>query len=170
MDPVHLLRYVIAPTLEHMAAHEPRMDNPASRALVLGTGLHESALKYLQQLGDGPAMGLYQMEPFTHDDLWLSYLRNRPDIERLFRGLVPGHLQIPPPATLLRTDLGYATAMCRLRYWVRPEALPPFEPAALARYHEVHYNTRLGAIGATLEVLEALKVFKLACEIVASDG
>ena len=45
-------------------------ESRAAENLILGTALQESNLRYLRQLGDGPARGVYQMEPATHDDIW----------------------------------------------------------------------------------------------------
>lgn len=55
---------IVRPTLEGIGAH-----NRAAENLVLGTGLQERDLHYLRQLNDGPARGIYQMEPTTHDDI-----------------------------------------------------------------------------------------------------
>jgi len=41
-------------------------------------------------------------------------------------------------------NLAYATAIARVIYWRRPEALPE-AAAGLAKYWKDHYNTHLGA-------------------------
>lgn len=54
--------YVVRPVLRVMSAwSQPAED------LVMGTAAQESRLTYLRQLGGGPALGLWQMEPATHD-------------------------------------------------------------------------------------------------------
>ena len=39
--------------------------SPAAEDLVLGTAAQESGLAYLRQIGGGPALGLWQIEPAT---------------------------------------------------------------------------------------------------------
>lgn len=42
--------------------------------LLLGTALVESNLEHLKQIGGGPALGFFQMEPETFDDIFYRYL------------------------------------------------------------------------------------------------
>ncbi|MFT9424981.1 MAG: hypothetical protein ABF570_07600, partial [Acetobacter syzygii] len=49
----------------------------AAVPLVTGTALVESGLVWLRQNGGGPALGLWQMEPATHDDCWRNFLAFR---------------------------------------------------------------------------------------------
>ena len=43
--------------------------------LLMGTAAQESALgEYIRQLGNGPALGIFQMEPETFDDIVRNYL------------------------------------------------------------------------------------------------
>jgi hypothetical protein len=53
---------VIYPALNKMG-----MWSEAAGELVLGTAIVESNHTYLKQHGDGPALGLWQVEPATHD-------------------------------------------------------------------------------------------------------
>lgn len=114
--------------------------------LLMGTAAQESRFgKYLRQLHDGPALGVYQMEPATHHDIWQNYIRYQGQLaERL------SHLGYFGPATTdfdeqLVFDLRYATIMARLHYRRVPEALPPRDDVpALASYWKEHYNTHLG--------------------------
>ena len=112
--------------------------------LVLGTGIQESLLIHRQQLGGGPALGLFQMEPFTHDDCWNNFLRFRPDLaDKVKRTLKPGER---PLASTLKINDRYAAAMCRVRYIRAAPPLPrPDDLQGLANYWKQHYNTPLGA-------------------------
>ncbi|RFD18931.1 hypothetical protein DY926_13985, partial [Komagataeibacter melaceti] len=60
---------VIAPTLTLIG-----MGGRAAVNLLAGTALAESGCRRLVQDGGGPALGLWQMEPFTHDDIWKTFL------------------------------------------------------------------------------------------------
>lgn len=123
--------------------------SPAAEILLIGTALVESRLTYIHQLG-GPALGLYQMEPDTHDDIWdnvLSYRGYLRDKVRLFGRNAPEMMY----------NLAYATIMCRLQYWRQSEGLPSVDSAIdLARYHKKYYNTFAGKT----DVRESVKVFQ----------
>lgn len=128
---------VVRPVLQAIGAHSQAAEN-----LLIGTAVQESNLHYLRQLADGPARGLYQMEPATHDDHWDNYLAYRGELRgRVEAFTVPGqdrHAQ-------LAWNLAYATAMCRVHYMRVPAPLPaPTDVDGLARYWKQHYNTPLG--------------------------
>lgn len=169
MDRNHFLQYVIDPTFEYLESFEPRMVGDTSRALLLGTAMHESLLKWLHQRGGGPAVGVYQMEPDTHDWLWVHLRELRMgQLHSAVCGISNSYSDSSGRglAKEMQWNLMYATAMARLRYWVRPEPLPEFTAEGLAGYHEVHYNTRAGAIGKTIDVLEAKETFQEAINTV----
>ena len=75
LSSIHLLDRVIAPALEKIG-----LWSRAAEELVLGTAIIESGLTYLKQHGDGPALGLWQVEPATHDDLYTNFLNYRPEL------------------------------------------------------------------------------------------
>ena len=111
----------------------------AAEQLLLGTALQESRLTYLRQLRKGPAMGLFQMEPATHKDIWEHYLPAKPGIRLKLQKGFDCH------AETMITDLVYAACMCRVHYYRVPEKLPPagnFQ--AQAEYYKKYYNTPLG--------------------------
>ena len=127
---------VIEPTLRRIGLWSP----PAGR-LVLGTAIIESGLEELKQRGSGPALGFYQIEPATARWLFEQYLR-RPDKAEL-AALILRELTGGPQTYIdeLVTNLSFATAMCRLRYWPIPEALPGFtDLRGMGRYWDIHYN------------------------------
>ena len=70
-----MLSLVIRPALEKLS-----LWSLSAEELVLGTAIVESGLTYLKQHGDGPALGLWQVEPATHDDLYTNFLNFRPEL------------------------------------------------------------------------------------------
>lgn len=83
----------------------------AAEDLLLGTAIQESGLVHVRQVG-GPALGYWQMEPATHDDIWASFVQHRPELRRALGGyLVNG----APAAPLMETD-----ARLRLRHGPPP--------------------------------------------------
>lgn len=149
---------VVRATLKKMALHSDSAEN-----LLVGTALQESRLHYLKQLG-GPALGLYQMEPETHDDIWVNYLADREDLfnkvweftsnqptENIVLRTVTDEgapLKIPfnyPDAEELIWNLAYATAMARVHYLRVPWRLPaPDDIEGLSLYWKQHWNTPQG--------------------------
>lgn len=130
---------VIAPTLERMA-----LGSRAGENLLLGTALVESRLQHRVQTGGGSALGLFQMEPRTHDDIWQNYLAARPALARSVIAS-SGKAQRPEAAELQHND-AYACAMARVHYLRVPDRLPgEVDLAGMARYWKRHYDTLQGA-------------------------
>jgi hypothetical protein len=114
----------------------------AAENLLLGTALTESGLTYLKQAPNGPALGVYQCEPATHEDLWTNFIVHHEPFMLAVHGLATPQFR----ADQLVSNLAYATAICRLHYYRSPEPLPAADDAAgLAQMHKLVYNTMLGA-------------------------
>lgn len=138
--------YIIKPALEDIG-----MYSKAAEQLLLGTACVESNLgTYLHQI-KGPALGVFQIEPATHSDVWENYLRYRGDLREIIWDMVPddGWEQEQggnPDPSLLITDLRYAAVIARIIYRRSPMALP-FENdwRSVAHVWKKVYNTHLGA-------------------------
>jgi hypothetical protein len=161
MNPQQFLRLIIRRVLDEMAISERRLASPVAEALLLGTALTESGLVWLKQHPTGPALGVYQMEPRTHDDVWVNWLKFRPDQERMIRSFTLGD----PMAGDMVWNLAYATAMARIHYWRVRAPLPQLDASGLADYHKAHYNTTLGATSTSKSVVH----FQRAIDIVAEE-
>lgn len=130
---------VIIPTLERMG---PKFNSPDAVHLLLGTALHESRLTYLRQLPGGPALGLYQIEPTTINDIYENFLSYNADLEAIVHNLMNGMGR----AFQAVTNLAYSTALARLVYYRISEKLPDWQNSAqVASYWKRHYNTTKGA-------------------------
>jgi len=127
--------------------------NPAAVNLLLGTAYHESlGGTYLHQIG-GPAIGLYQIEPDTHEDIWQNYLQYRKTSEtREIKLLLPQDAR-PDFSWIgnykwhrqLMVNLDYATVMARLVYYRRNFDWPdPHDVPALAEIYKKFFNTEKG--------------------------
>lgn len=134
---------IIAPTLKEIGLYSDTALN-----LVTGTGLVESGFRVTVQSGGGPALGWFQMEPKTHDDIWLNFLRYRPNLAN--RILAASGLTGLPEAANLIGNRVYSTCMCRVQYLRSPAPLPSAtDAAALSAYHKQYYNTALGKANAS---------------------
>jgi hypothetical protein len=160
IDVRQLRTYVLLPTLRFLAESNLLPYTLAADNLVLGTALTESAGKYIRQIGGGPALGLTQMEPATHDDIWRNWLLHparKPLADRVRQLETAAYITDGPHEMI--GNLYYAFAMCRIHYRRLPAALPPEGDArALATYWKRYYNTSLGA--GTIE--KALPYFETA--------
>ena len=139
MNLENLRELVIRPALQHIELWSQAAEN-----LVLGTALVESNAEYLHQV-KGPALGLWQMEPATHDDIWINFLQYNASLREWLK-----ELQTPAAftngANELIGNLYYGAAMCRIHYRRVAEPLPKAKDAeAMAAYWKAHYNTSAGA-------------------------
>lgn len=137
IDPNQLRIYIIQPVLQAIG-----LWTPAAEQLVLGTACQESMCgTYIKQLGKGPALGIYQMEPATHNDLHANFLK--------YRGVLKirvNNLALWMNSQEMVWNLNYATAMCRVHYFRIKAPLPAVHDIpAQARYWKKYYNTHLGA-------------------------
>ncbi len=134
MDKDKMLNEIIVPVLQYLD-----MDSDSARNLLLGTFAQESAMgKHVEQVGGGPALGIGQMEPRTHDDIWQNYLAYRPALaQKINQLLVSGHSKLDQ----LKWNSAYATAMSRVHYHRVAEPLPEaHDITGLAQYWKDHYN------------------------------
>lgn len=158
MIDLHQLReLIIRPALRDL-----KLWSPSAEALVIGTGLIESGFTYLRQMPNGPALGFWQMEPATHDDLWVNYLYYADalsDRRRMAAAILAEVSEGPrvvvlrkwidvgwrPESKLLMTNISYAVMCCRLQYWRDPQPLPEAtDIMALAAYWKRVWNTIKG--------------------------
>lgn len=133
-------RFIIEPVLQDLGLLSASAVN-----LLLGTCAQESRMgHFLRQQGAGPALGIFQMEPATHDDIWRNYLMYHGDLAGRVWSYLPDANRSPDPRNLV-WNLKYATAMARIHYRRSPLPLPPADDiSGLARMWKQVYNTPAG--------------------------
>ncbi len=144
--------YVINPALIAINSYS---DDRADMVLV--TGAAESLYRHVRQNGGGPALGWFQMEPRTHDDIWRNFLGSSRRIH-LLEGLQK-LTDRPGAAWEMEINPWYAAAMCSIHYMRDPKPLPDTgDRAAQAEYWKRVYNTSAGqgTIGGFLEKVTAI--------------
>lgn len=131
---------IVQPTL--VGINEQIPYSKAAENLLVGTALQESGLVHLKQLGNGPALGFYQIEPATHKDIWKNFVSYREDLGKLMLHYVT---MSPELDYQLMTNMVYATIIARLVYYRVSEPLPQADDIeALGAYWKKHYNTIKG--------------------------
>lgn len=159
-DAGQFCEYVIEPALKHVGLY-----SKSAEQLLLGTACAESKLgTYLHQI-KGPAMGVFQVEPLTHEDIWYNYINYRPELKRTIHRMVPDAMWDAtyerPCHHMLIGDLKYAAVMARLVYRRSPMALPvEGQWGSAAQMWKSVYNTHLGA-GTELHFMDSLACCKV---------
>ncbi|KXV60681.1 hypothetical protein AD948_04460 [Acetobacter senegalensis] len=135
------------------------LNTPARAQLVLGIGNKETQYRYVRQIGGGPALGFWQMEPATHDDMWRNFIRYRPELQSAALRLLAG---ANPDAKLLTTRMDYAALMAELHVYRAKDVLPAYGDAlGQATFWKDNFNTHLGkgtVAGALPYFQQAVKV------------
>lgn len=126
------------------ALHDLIMASPAAEELMIFTCANESfGGTYLKQK-NGPALGIYQMEPETYNDIWQNYIKKKGSL--LLIMISSFESTFIPDERRLIYDLRFATAMCRLHYARMPQNLPEANDInGLWEYYKHYYNSDLGA-------------------------
>lgn len=127
--------------------------------LLMGTCAQESCLgKYNRQIGGGPALGIFQMEPATFNDIVINYLRFKPD-------LMGKIMKVSGVVSLSAEDLvenkTLSICMARVHYLRVKEPLPSHKDIwAMGEYWKQYYNTPKGK-GTVKEFVENYKKYCL---------
>lgn len=125
IDQLQLRKYIIRPALSKHG-----LWSASAEELLMLTAAQESRLgEFIHQLGDGPALSPWQIEPTTFEWLRNKYpkiLHHRDASELVF-------------------DLRLGALVARLRYLVDPMPLPPHNDVeAMAKLWKNVYNTNEG--------------------------
>lgn len=130
------LRDLIKRVLVTLDLHSESAEN-----LLMGTAAQESGLgEYIRQIGGGPALGIFQMEPATFKDIVQNYLQYKPDLAKQIMA-VSGVNALR--SEYLEYNLALSICMCRVHYLRVSEKMPE-NLVGWAKYWKEYYNTRLG--------------------------
>ena len=130
------MRQLVENTLKAIGHYKPE-----AAELILGTCAQESAYgKYRKQLGGGPALGIFQCEPATFNDIFENYLIYKSEL--LGKIIEISKIKRINPEDLVDNDV-LATCICRVHYLRIREAIPKDLPG-WARYYKQYYNTPMG--------------------------
>jgi hypothetical protein len=118
----------------------------AAEELLMATCAQESLLGTYRRQINGPALGIFQMEPGDHDDIWKNYLAYKPELATDGKMLLNAYTGGVPPASLLENNDPYAIFMARVHYARCPKPLPAATDLnGLWMYYKVNYNSLNGA-------------------------
>lgn len=147
MDSNQFRDEIVDPTLLVLGLY-----SPGAAELLMLTAAQESKLGYYIVQIKGPAKGVFQMEPATHDDIWENFLKYKPELAEKLKHLAGTHPTIPDAGVMVY-NLRYAAAMTRVHYLRAPGKLPAADDVnGMAGYWKRYYNTPLGR-GTTTEAV-----------------
>ncbi len=113
----------------------------AEELLVFTCAVESEGGTFLKQ-ENGTALGIYQMEPQTHNDIWQNYIQNKSNLSMI---LFSNFHFIRPSEEMLISDLRYATAMARIHYRRVLEPMPNrLKINDIWEYYKKNYNTSQG--------------------------
>jgi len=129
---------ILRPALEEIDLYSLKAER-----LLLGTMAQESNFgTYLKQV-NGPALGIFQMEPRTYYDLWNTILKNDLKLATLIRNDYPSKQVIDPEEMIY--NLKFACKMARVFYYRIKEEIPDSsDPNEIFKYYKKYWNTSLG--------------------------
>lgn len=159
MDLLQFDKYVLVPALSVIG-----LLSPSARVLMLGTGMIETNYEYLKQFNDGPAMGIFEIEPATYDDVY-RYL-NRYGNRKLKEICMAACLYDSwPDKEALIYNLRWSTIIARVKYYMISEPLPAASDAeGMSNYYKKYYNTAEGKA----EMPEVISIFEHAIKKMTS--
>lgn len=134
-----LRKLIILPALSKLQQYS----DDAVELLMFTCAVESNGGTYVKQ-EKGPALGIYQMEPKTYNDLWANYIRHRSDIS-LILGTQFNAYRMPDENRLIY-DLEFSTIMARLFYLRISDSLPNAKDEnAIYTYYKKYWNTEKGA-------------------------
>lgn len=134
-----LRELIIKPTLERLLMYS----QDAVELLVFTCAVESNGGSYLKQI-QGPALGIYQMEPNTYIDIWENYIKAKKGLMTL----ISSNFEVfyMPDEDRMIYDLRYATMMARLHYSRVAGHLPDHNDVnSIWEYYKKYYNTPIGA-------------------------
>lgn len=133
-----LRELIIKPALQDLNL----LSDDAIELLIFTCANESDGGTYIKQVG-GPALGIYQMEPATYNDIWQNFIIPNHSIGiQMLHNFNAGRM---PEEDRMIYDLRFATAMARLFYARIPSPLPrSIDITGMWNYYKTHYNTSAG--------------------------
>ena len=135
-----LRHYVVRPTLKHLRVWSLSAEN-----LLLGTAARESGLGFHLKPANTQALGIYQISPRMHRNIWDNYLAHQSELSSMVRGLASQREFLTHPHHELATNLAYSTAIAWLVYWrldLNIKKIDSDNTLALAKIWQKHFHSR----------------------------
>lgn len=137
MNSEQFTKYIIKDVLEYL-----NMYSDDAVTLLLGTFYQESdGGEYIHQIGGGPALGVFQIEPDTARDCYKNFLDYRPQLKEKVNHFYNSNLSLEEN---LIGNLHFQVALARIIYYRDSKPIPG-TLEGVAEYWKRVYNTVKGA-------------------------
>lgn len=134
--PSELLLLVIRPTLQYLGE-----DSQSAQTLMVATAAIESGLGFHLTTQHSQGLGVFQISPERHQEIWDQYLAKDPELASKVRGLASQHEFLSHPHEELATNLRYATAIAWLVYKRNNCPLPAADDIpSMAKFWKAHFH------------------------------
>lgn len=131
------LRALIVTTLTPLGIYSANAEE-----LLVATAAQESHMGTYRQQVNGPALGIYQMEPGDFEDIFRNYLAYHTTLKNQVMSLEPDSIN---PQAMIFNDR-FSTAMARVHYMRLPKALPAStDLQGIWMTYKIGYNSINGA-------------------------
>ena len=130
-----LRHYVVRPTLKHL-----KMWSPSAENLLLGTAAIESGLGFHLKHEKHRALGIFQISPRMHRNIWDNFLADKPNLSSLVRGLASQREFLAHPHLELATNLSYSAAIAWLVYYRTGKPIETMKADDLAGFGKLWHN------------------------------
>lgn len=131
-----LRHYVVRPTLKHLGVWSKDAEE-----LILATAAQESGLGFHIKQKHHSGIGVYHIDPKTHQTIWDQYLVEHPEKASAVRGFASQHEFLNSPHAELATNLSYATAIAWCIYERAGYDIPNHrEVDQMAKYWKKYYH------------------------------
>lgn len=123
-----------------------QQSSPAFVNLLLGTCAQESHMgEYERQIG-GPALGIFQMEPNTFNDIQNNYLQYHDNLQTMVNSYMSEDRAPVPEDVVGNHQFAAAMAACSyMRHGIPFSTLDPNNAAQMYIYYKKYYNSAGGA-------------------------
>jgi hypothetical protein len=132
-----LRNLIVQPTLKDLNLYSTNMES----LLLFTCAVESQGGTYLHQI-EGPAIGIYQIEPETYNDIWTNYITTHQGFKLILLHLF--NAPIMQDEYRLIYDLRYATAMCAIFYERLNYTLPSSTFPSMWEFYKSYYNTSKG--------------------------
>lgn len=145
-------KLIIVPALTKLDMYSKN----AEELLVFTCATESKGGTYIKQI-HGPALGVFQMEPATYNDIWERFIKRQSGL--MTKIALRFMISAVPDAERMIYDMQFAAMMARVFYRRFKEPIPnATDTNAIWEYYKKYWNTELGA-ATKKESIDAYKKF-----------
>lgn len=137
LDSGQLSNLIIKPALQDLNLFSEEM----TQLLLFTCATESNGGTYIHQI-NGPALGIYQMEPKTYNDIWANFIKFKQCYTLSF--IHNFNAPVMPDEYRLVYDIRFATAMAAIHYSRVHDTIPSSNFEAMWDFYKRYYNTAKG--------------------------